>query len=98
MKESREHPRKNSSISATFTLSDRTCSGAVSDLSKGGAFIKLDENVPVGEKLQIHIRYLSVDQPFAVCGEVVSRRPDGIGVKFDALSPEQESLLSFLYW
>ncbi len=98
MKDNREHPRKHSSITATFKIGDRTYSGAVEDLSNGGLFIRITDDITVGEKIIINLSYLHLREPFAVQAEVVSKRKGGIGVKFNGLTQDQKDLLSFLYW
>jgi len=98
LRDNREHPRKHASITATFKIGDKTYTGAVEDLSSGGLFIRISNNVAIGEKIIINLSYLHLKEPFSVQGEVVSKRKDGVGVKFDSLTQDQKDLLSFLYW
>ncbi len=98
MKEFRTHQRKNASITATFTVREKTIIGAVMDLSEGGAFIEIDDDIEIGEKIELALNYFSISKPVRIRGEVVSKRPDGMGVKFEKLTPEQQNLFSFLYW
>ena len=98
MENGRIHQRKNSSITATVRIRNRSYPGAALDLSQGGVFIQLNVNVEIGEKVELSLNYLSIHQTFSVQGEVVSKRPDGVGVKFKDLSREQQEILSFLYW
>ena len=98
MANNREYQRKNASITATFTRGGASFSGDALDLSLGGAFIRVETDIEVGEIIELTFHYLSVGNPFVVEGTVVSRREEGIGVKFGELTPEQKDLIGFLFW
>jgi hypothetical protein len=98
LKNKREFPRKNASITAAFDFGGKTLTGSVEDLSAGGLFIRLDDDVAIGEKIRVNLSYLNLDEPFSVQAEVVSKRNGGIGIKFNGLTQTQKDLLSFLYW
>jgi len=72
--------------------------GAVMDLSEGGAFIEIGDDIEIGEKIELSLTYFSIDKPIRIVGEVVSKRSNGMGVKFEKLTQEQQDLIGFLYW
>lgn len=98
MKDFRTYQRKNASITATFKIREKTLTGAVMDLSKGGAFIDIGDDIEIGEKIELNLNYFSIGKPIQIAGEVVSKRSDGIGVKFEKLTQEHQNLIGFLYW
>jgi Tfp pilus assembly protein PilZ len=74
-------------INDEFSTDDSTW---VSDLSIGGVFVHTNELVPIGMVVELRFTVL-LDDPLVIeaTGKVVrhSRRPSGIGVQFNSLSP-----------
>ena len=63
------------------------------DVSSGGTFLTTDEDLAVGQKVQLEL-YLSIEKlkeffeldknvRIEVSGEVVRHQEDGVGIKFD---------------
>jgi Tfp pilus assembly protein PilZ len=92
----RKHTRKTSSISLSFKKDNRADKeGSIIDLSSGGVLIKTDEDLAIGEKITLNVKYLSIQEPFTVKGEVVSKNIKGVGVRFENLPPNLRDILEF---
>ena len=95
----RKHPRKICSISLSYKRDNRPYKeGSIIDISSGGVFIRTDEDLAIGEKITLNVKYLSVKEPFTVKGEVVSKNIDGVGVRFTRLPSNLRDILNFMMW
>ena len=95
----REHTRKTCSISLSYkteNLPDKEAS--IIDISSGGMFIRTAEDLAIGEKITLNVKYLSVQEPFTVKGKVVSKNRDGVGVSFESLPSNLRTILNFMMW
>jgi len=95
----RKHTRKICSISLSYETENRPYKeGSIIDISSGGVFIRTDEDLAIGEKITLNVKYLSVQDPFTVKGRVVSKNMDGVGVKFESLPSNLRDILNFMMW
>jgi len=93
----RKHIRKICSISFSYQTEDNSYrEGSILDISAGGMFIGTDDDLSVGQIITLNIKYLSIQEPFMVKGRVVSKKPSGIGVKFEGLSQHHRDILHFM--
>jgi len=63
------------------------------DISAFGAFIETNVILPAGQKLSMSFSLPNHQKPFNFRGQIVWSGSQGIGVKFDYLSPHQEEIL-----
>ncbi len=95
----RKHTRKPCSISLNYKTENRPYKEAsIIDISSGGVFIRTDEDLAIGEKITLNVKYLSVQEPFTVNGKVVSKNIDGVGVRFESLPSNLRDILNFIMW
>ncbi len=95
----RKHTRKTCSISLSYKTKNRPYKEAsIIDISSGGVFIRTDEDLAIGEKITLNVKYLSVQEPFSVKGKVVSKNIDGVGVTFESLPSNLRDILNFMMW
>ena len=95
----RKHTRKTCSISLSYKTENRPYKEAsIIDISSGGVFIRTDEDLAIGEKITLNVKYLSVQEPFTVKGKVVSKKIDGVGAKFESLPSHLRDILNFMMW
>lgn len=95
----RKHTRKTCSITLSYKTENRPYKEAsIIDISSGGVFIRTDEDLAIGEKIILNVKYLSVQEPFTVKGKVVSNKIDGVGVRFESLPSNLRDILNFMMW
>ena len=79
----REHFREIYRKKIYFTTKNHRYPGSISNISRGGAFIKTNVKFALGQVIQIEIRQDNACQAPHLRGWVVRLSPDGVGVKFD---------------
>jgi len=72
----------------------------VLNLSEGGAFIMRKDPYPMGADVDLHLLLKTTEAPLEVAGKVVyvverahSKKPRGMGIKFDELKPDVREIL-----
>ena len=81
--ERRKQPRQKCNRFVKYSLSSfESRAGSMTNLSKDGAFIKTDEEIPIGKKLKLSIPFTSGSKIHTVDGEVKHSRLCGVGVGF----------------
>lgn len=95
----RKHARKTCSISLSYKAGDNPYKeSAIIDISAGGVFIRTDEDLSIGQQIILNVKYLSVQEPFTVMGKVVSKKREGVGVRFESLPSHHKDILNFIMW
>ncbi|UCD90916.1 MAG: PilZ domain-containing protein [Desulfobacterales bacterium] len=79
----REHPRKNTFISALVRINGRSYKGLVTNISASGLFVEVNLPRFVRDGLFIQFDHTVSDYPVKVNCDIVRNAPNGIGVKFD---------------
>lgn len=103
-KDRRSSFRVPTHLVCTFSVHDSAEGAVVTDLSRGGAFIRTGAPLPIGSKIELKLT-IAGDEPIAVRGVVVSNHVDldlagadrGMGVRFEGMSPELAERIDFLY-
>jgi len=91
----RELKRKKVSIEAEYTCGGNQFEGSIENISRGGIFIKTDENFSVGQEIMISFSTpksistpkLKFNDKVNLVGEIVRIGPDGVGVRLAKLIP-----------
>ena len=91
--EKREDNRRTCLISADYIIGKEAFSGYILDISAFGAFIETNAIFPAGEKLSMSFSLPNHQKPFNFKGKIVWSGSQGVGVKFDYLSPRQQEIL-----
>jgi Tfp pilus assembly protein PilZ len=91
--EKRRYKRTACSLAAEFDVNEWTYKGTICDISLGGSFIKTNEPISVGQKINLTLFSQSLEKSIAVGGKIVRRSQEGIGVEFGALSMNQKNII-----
>ena len=82
----------------SFTSARGEHAGHARDVSTTGLFIDTTEDFEIGDKVKLHLTFISAPNPLRITGSVVRKATDGIGVRFDMRSKshvkEMESIIS----
>lgn len=94
-KNKRKHRRFDCLVAVDYDISDWTYHCFLRDISLGGAYVESDHPIDVQQKITLTIS--APDIPHCSIEGVVVRRDDkGIGIRFDALTPQQEQIISLM--
>jgi len=91
--EKRGDSRRTCLIYAEYTIGKKTFSGYILDISAFGAFIETSESFAADQKLSMSFSLPNHQKPFSFKGQIVWSGAQGVGVKFDYLSPRQKEIL-----
>jgi len=81
----RRHPRIPCSIAVTL---DGLFTDFIRNISVGGVFIETSEAFQPGKALELEFSLPNQDKRFKVIGNIAWRSPEGIGVRFTAVSED----------
>ena len=82
-REPRAHLRELYRKEIVFIAESAQYKGTVTDISRGGAFIRTEAKLSLGQTLNLHIPRGQSCKDVALRGWVVRLSPNGIGIKFD---------------
>ncbi len=91
--EKREDSRRTCLISADYIIGNDTFKGYILDISAFGVFIETNEPLPTNRKISLSFSLPNHQKPFGLKGRIVWSGSQGIGVKFDYLSPHHKEIL-----
>ena len=91
--EKRGGNRRTCLISADYIIGKEPFKGYILDISAFGAFIETNVILSAGQKLSMTFSLPNHPEPFNFKGRIVWSGSQGVGVKFDHLSPHQEEIL-----
>ena len=83
--ECRKHPRKSSSKPVFLTSMNQSCQGLISNISRGGAFIKTRGKFKAGQIIKLLIPGPKVDEGVKLKGEVLHLNQSGVGIIFKSI-------------
>jgi len=81
--EKRRHSRKTIKMKIRLRYGDVACEKLARDISLSGIFIEVDEDIAIGESLQLSIPFSNQSRNVLLNGKVARKTADGIGVVFD---------------
>ena len=81
--EPRAHLRELYRKEIVFIAESSQHKGTVTDISRGGAFIRTETKLSLGQAIKLHIPRGQSCKDAAIKGWVVRLSPNGIGIKFD---------------
>ena len=91
--EKRGDTRRTCLISADYIIEKEAFNGYILDISAFGVFIETNVIFPAGQKLSMSFSLPNHEKPFNFKGQIVWSGSQGVGVKFDYLSPRQKEIL-----
>jgi hypothetical protein len=83
----REHPRKDAAIPVKFESDDQQFEGITENVSSGGAFIKTDYLLTIGQVVRMEIPLKKKGRIARLTGQVTRSNVRGFGVKFIKSKP-----------
>jgi len=89
----RGHLRKPCLIRVNYTILEQAYEGYILDISTVGVFIETSESFSVGQEMNLAFSLPNYQQLFKLVGMIVWVGHQGIGVKFQNLSPYQEEMI-----
>ena len=87
----RKHPRKAFNKSVYFSTQNRYYQGSIKDISRGGMYVKTNDEFNVGQVLHLVIPETKYDKNVLIRGEVVRSSKSGVGIKFTGLLKRRKS-------
>jgi hypothetical protein len=89
----RQLQRRECRLRAVCVLDATTFDGTITDISLVGLFIKTERSFPIGKPIRVSCRLPSLERPLILSGDIIRSEPAGIGVRLNALRPEQEQAI-----
>jgi hypothetical protein len=86
----RQLQRRECRLRAVCVLDATTFDGTITDISLVGLFIKTERSFPIGKPIRVSCRLPGFERPLILSGDIIRSEPAGIGVRLNALRPEQE--------
>lgn len=101
----RSTPRVPTCLEVCFENLRQLGSVLMSNMSRGGIFVPMDEPPPIGTELELRIRVVSPARAIVLCGEVASLHVGpgfevgkrGMGICFKNLSLDERAMVDELY-
>ncbi len=89
----RQKPRTGCHLKAVCLVDGLTFDAVITDLSTVGMFIKTTAVYPPGKPIRVGCRLPGRPKALILNGEVLRSEPNGIGVRIDGLTSEQEKTI-----
>ena len=90
----RKDTRKTCQISVDYDTLDYSSKKTIKNIRPSGAFIEAGESFSVGQEIMLWFSVAGDDAlTIHIPARVIRRGPDGIGVKFEKLTPAQYDML-----
>jgi Tfp pilus assembly protein PilZ len=83
-------------ITVEYDTEDGSYQSVVQRINFDGVFIETGESFSIGQEVMMTFSIGEEHLPLMVNGEVVSRSPEGIEVKFESLAPEDQEIIKSL--
>lgn len=101
----RATPRVPAALEVRFENLGQLGSVLMSNMSRGGIFVSMDDPPAIGTELKLRIKVAAPPREIVLCGEVASWHVGprfevgkrGMGVRFKGLSPGDQALVDELY-
>ena len=91
--EKRKSPRTPYEIAIDYSAHNRIFTDHLVDIGRGGVFIRTEEKFATGQKIVLTIPLDPIASELQFEGEVIRKNDNGIGVRFEGLSPDRENLI-----
>lgn len=89
----RENPRRTCLINARYKIQDQKYSSYILDISIGGVFIEAEKAFPAGQPITLLFSVPQNETPFTLRGHIAWSGPQGFGVKFGSITPQQDRVI-----
>jgi Tfp pilus assembly protein PilZ len=93
----RKAPRKDCLINTNIRVQGSIYNSYILDINQYGAYIETNKSFSVGQEMKLTFATLNSREPLNICGEVIRKDAQGVGVKFQILSErELKTIRSFV--
>ena len=92
-KDRRRHPRRACLMPLDYSVQGRQFKGYILDINTHGAFIETNDYFFSGQEIIMTYSVPHYQKPLRVTGEIVWSSQNGIGIKFNRLSPHQTEVI-----
>jgi len=89
----RENPRRPCLINTHYSVKDRKYRSYILDISVGGVFVETERTFPAGQPITLLLSIPQNKSPFTLRGRVAWSGPQGFGVKFHSITPDQDKAI-----
>jgi hypothetical protein len=86
----RQLQRKACHLRAVCVLDAGTFDGTITDISTVGLYLRTEKSYPVGKRIRVSCRLPGREKALILSGDIIRSEAAGIGVRLDALQPEQD--------
>lgn len=83
-------------VGVEYTIGDLTYQCYMRDLSEGGAYLETEQQVKVGQHIEMTLFSPMLEQSCSIKGVVVRRDAKGLGIQFEKLVSEQKHVVHSL--
>lgn len=91
-----EISREKTKIAVEYDTEDASYQSFVRSINLNGVFIETGVSFFVGQEITMTFSAGNDQSPFMITGKVISRNPEGIEVKFEPLSPDEQAMIKTL--
>ena len=91
-----EISREKTKIAVEYDTEDGSYQSFVRSINRDGVFIETGESFSIGQDIMMTFSVGEGHSPFMITGKVISRSPEGIEVKFEPLSPDEQEMIKTL--
>ena len=94
----RDFPRMECHLLVDFAVQGKAYRGYMRDISAGGVFIVTSEQFRIGQEIRVcfTLDQLKANLPIKIDGTVKRNSHDGIGVQYQTISNEQQTIINSL--
>lgn len=92
-KDRRAHDRYELNVTTDYVFKDRTRQTTLHDISLGGAYLELDQDIELGEKITLHLTSPGLLGDCYIESRIVRKDGKGAGVRFNLDSSEQQQII-----
>jgi len=91
--DTRRGSRKPCVILVDFSTENLSAQEFIHDISIGGAFIKTDQPLVIGQEIALSFSVPNFEKSFELAGKVMRCNDEGIGVRFMNLTKKQQDIM-----
>lgn len=92
-KDRRVHDRYELHVTTDYVFKDQTRQATLHDISLGGAYLEIDQNIGLGEKIRLHLSAPNVPEDCYVESRIIRKDGKGAGVRFNLDSNLQQQII-----
>ena len=92
-KDRRVHDRYELNVTTDYVFNGKTRQTTLHDISLGGAYLDLDQNIALGEKIRLHLTSPDASEDCYIESRIVRKDGKGAGIRFNLDSNLQQQII-----